>query len=252
MKKLLSIAVASVAVAALADPFSPTIGVTQITTSLKNTVIPVQFSSLTNGNVTADSLVCTNGLPNGTCLYIFDGTSQSYSAWVLGNTGWIGATRAGEDGISAVLPAEGQSLAVGSALWISIPGASSENQKTFSLYGKVASVTNTTIVAGTKAEPKYNLVCNPTGAQMEYSTLIGKLSALNPVKGDTASPLIDRKFPGNFVYDGSEWKFITNYEGSVVVMTMAQFYGWFGDDEKFPARGAFWYVSKGGAGSISW
>ena len=248
MKKLLSIAVASVAVAALADPFSPAIGVTQITTSLKNTVIPVQFSSLTNGNVTADSLVCTNGLPNGTCLYIFDGTSQSYSAWVLGNTGWVGAKRAGVDGIDAAAAAEGQVLAAGSALWISLPEA---EETTFSLYGKVASVTNTTIVGGTKAEPKYNLVCNPTGAQMEYSTLIDKLSALNPVKGDTASPLIG-ECKGNFVYDGTAWKFITNNEGSVVVLTMAEFYGLFGEDEKFPARGAFWYVSKGGAGTISW
>ena len=248
MKMLLSIAVASFAVAAVAEPFSPAIGVTKITTSLKNTVIPVQFSSLTNGNVTADSLVCTNGLPNGTCLYIFDGTSQSYSAWVLGNTGWVGAQRAGVDGIDAAAAAEGQVLAVGSALWISLPEAA---ETTFSLYGKVASVTNTTIVAGTKAEPKYNLVCNPTGAQMEYSTLIGKLSALNPVKGDTASPLLGY-FYGNFVYDGTQWKFVVNYQGSMQVLTMEEFYAVYGADEKFPARGAFWYVSKGGAGTISW
>ena len=250
MKKLLSIAVASVAVAALADPFSPTIGVTQITTSLKNTVIPVQFSSLTNGNVTADSLVCTNGLPNGTCLYIFDGTSQSYSAWVLGNTGWVGATRAGVDGIDAAAAAEGQVLAVGSALWISLPEAA---ETTFSLYGKVATATNTTIIGGTKAAPKYNLVANPTGADIEYSVLIDKLSALNPQSGDTASPLIGR-FKGNFVYDGTQWKFITTNpaNGSMVIMTMEDFFGAFGDDEKFPAHAGFWYVSKGGAGQISW
>ena len=74
MKKLLFLAVASFAMAAVAVDFSPTIGVTQVTTTNKNTIVAVPFNSLADGgNMSVTNLVCTNGLDNGTHIYVFKG-----------------------------------------------------------------------------------------------------------------------------------------------------------------------------------
>ena len=43
MKKILTIAVASLAIAAVADSYSPQIGVTKLSLSNKNNLLPVQF-----------------------------------------------------------------------------------------------------------------------------------------------------------------------------------------------------------------
>ena len=81
MKKLLSITVASLAFAAVADYAAPQIGVTTITATSKNTIIPVPFKALSDGTsgITVTDLVKTNGLPNNTWLLAYNGTN--YSSW---------------------------------------------------------------------------------------------------------------------------------------------------------------------------
>lgn len=155
MKKILSIAVASFALAAVADTYSPTIGVTQVPLTYKDSIIAVPFASLTNGNISVTDLVCTNGLSQGDILYVFE--DNTYTGWVLTGTGWVKAQNETPTG------AQGSSngaVASGGAIWISLFNAPAANQ-TVSIYGKWVSPTATTLAPATASADKQNLVANP-------------------------------------------------------------------------------------------
>ena len=237
MKKLLTIAVASIAVAAAADSYSPSIGVTSISLSKKNNVIPVQFNSLaTSGNVTAGELVCTNNIPLHSHLYVYD---NGYTAWELQETGWVGlnvvASTAADD-ITYSGNATAKSLSAGSAIWLSFPAAT-VLPITVAVYGKVAESASTEIAVGASNAPKSTLICNPTSSSV---ALADKVSSLSLAKGDTIQPL-GATFSGNYVYSGSSWTKIE--EGKITqnatLPSLAQYTG-------------CWFVSKGGSGTITW
>ena len=235
MKKLLTIAVASIAVAAAADnAYSPSIGVTSIGLSQKNNVIPVQFNSLaTSGNVTAGELVCTNNIPPSSHLYVYD---DGWTAWELQASGWAPVTTVTADGITGGSGADTKYLPAGSAIWLSFPAAP-DSAINVSFYGKVAASTSTTVAAGASDAPKSTLICNPTSSSV---ALAGKVSSLSLAKGDTIQPL-GATFSGNYVYSGSSWTKIE--EGKIT------------QNATLPSLGQYagcWFVSKGGSGTITW
>ena len=173
MKKLLSIAAASLAVAAVADTFSPTIGVTQIPLTYQNTIISVPFASLADGGaISVTDLVCTNGLVSGDIIYVFE--SNKYTGWVLTEAGWTKADIQTPTGAQGT--ADGN-VASGGAIWIALKDAPAAN-KTVSIYGKWVSPTSTTIVGATASADKQNLVANPLQSNAR-ATITGA------AKGDT-------------------------------------------------------------------
>lgn len=252
MKKLLTIAIASIAVAAAADnTYSPSIGVTSISLSQKNNVIPVQFNSLaTSGNVTAGELVCTNNIPLNSHLYVYkDG---GYTAWELQPSGWVGLSVASTaDGISYSGNANEKDLPAGSAIWLSF-NAAPVSAIDVSFYGKVATSTNTTIVAGAVSAPVCTLVCNPTGATVAGATLVSKIaSGISPVKGDKITLVGGSSFDGYYSYSATsgKWKYVTTDSEGKTSATVAT--------PELPDLGpnqGFWYQrSKGAAaGTIEW
>ncbi len=236
MKKILSIAVASLAVAAVAADFSPNIGVTTLVLTNRNTVIPVQYTSLDGGGtITADALVCTNNIPLQSHLVIYN--NGSYTAWTLLNTGWEAldvATTVSE--ISVGIP-QNQELATGSAIWLCINNADvsydalSPSIKV-SLYGvKPATATTTTVEAN-----KATLVCNMTGSYKLFSEL---LKNINPVKGDKIMLIPSGSMNDYYSYnaDLKVWGYRLNREQGLPELGPYQ---------------AFWYTSAGGSGTISW
>lgn len=248
MKKLLTIAVASIAVAAAADgSYSPSIGVTSISLSQKNNVIPVQFNSLADsGNVKAGNLVCTNNIPLNSHLYVYD---NGYTAWELSASGWnpLNVVSSG-DGISYSGNADEKSLPAGSAIWLSFPETPG-SAINVSFYGKVATSTNTTIAAGTSSDPVSTLVCNPTGATVAGGTLVAKLaSGVGPVKGDKITLVGGSSYSGYYSYSKSgNWKFVTTDGNGVTTATL--------QDPELPnleANQGFWYQRHGAALSIGW
>jgi len=241
MKKILSIAVASFAVAAVAADFSPQIGVTSISLSQKNNIIPVQFASLGSGGpIAAGELVCTNNIPLQSHLYVYDAAS-GYTAWELQQSGWVGldiVSSTTMDGIP--IPsgdANGKTIAAGSAIWLSFNAVPAEPCQ-IAVYGKVAASTNVTITAGSKDNPMSYLVCNPTGSPV---ALGDKVSGLTFAKGDTITPLGGDTFAGNYIYTGSAWVHVTD-AGMASDVTLPT----------IPAYKGFWFVSKGGSGTIAW
>jgi len=153
MKKLLFIAVASSALVAVAEYTSQTIGVTEITTTNANTIISVPFASLNGGgNISANDLVCTNGLEHGTALHVFK--DNTYYSWALDRSaGWVPAP--GTSQSSEVVIANSD-VACGGAIWIVLPGAPSTPKSIF-IYGDFSTpVATSSLVSG-----KDNLVANP-------------------------------------------------------------------------------------------
>ena len=241
MKKLLTIAVASIAVAAAADnAYSPSIGVTSIGLSQKNNVIPVQFNSLaTSGNVTAGELVCTNNIPPSSHLYVYD---DGWTAWELQASGWAPVTTVTADGITGGSGADTKYLPAGSAIWLSFPNTP-DPAINVSFYGKVATSTNTTITAGTESAAVSTLVCNPTGTTIIGTALTTKLSTIVEPK-DKIIPL-DATFDGYYSYSNKDkvWK-------KVVGATSTE-----ADLPDVGANSGFWYVKEKGntkGGSIVW
>ena len=159
MKTILSLAAASLALVAIAEP-SPTIGVTQISTTNKNTLVAVPFTSLTNSTValSVKDLVCTNGLDLGTWIYVH--TGSAYAAWKLEATGWTAAVSQTSGGqiIDASAADANQTVNYGTSFWIVLPEApAAGTPKTFCIYGNATALPSSpAITAGV------NFVANTT------------------------------------------------------------------------------------------
>lgn len=171
MKKLLSLAVAAFALAAMADYAGQTIGVTKITTTNQNTIVAVPFTSLTNSlvNISANDLVSTNGLPADTVLQVFK--NDQYYGWQLDrNTGWVAV---GDSSTSAAAVIANSTIACGGAIWVVLPDAPATSQDIY-IYGDFTEEpTESSIVAGVA-----NLIANPLQSDATVA-----LSG-TPAKGD--------------------------------------------------------------------
>ena len=232
MKKLLSIAVAAMAAVALADdPVvtgtpSTEIGVTKITTTKQNTIVAVPFSSLrANGPVSAKDLVKITNLADGTQLFVFDGSA--YSAWVLDEGVWEAATSATLGGIVVGTPAEDQTLATGSAIWLVRP-ESDTGSKDFYVYGKFEANVSQSIVVGT------NLIANPLQGKATFNFEAATAGDVITVPNDNVAPV-------RYTYDGTNWKRpgASRFAAPVV------------EKPDLEAGCGFWYTAKK-VGTMTW
>lgn len=170
MKKLLSLAVASFALVAVADGYtSQTIGVTKITTSIKDTIVAVPFKSLTNAtvSVSANDLVCTNGLPANTRLAVF--VNNSYGYWELAPEGWVVPANQSID-----VPANSL-VRSGGAIWVQLPTAPETTQDIY-IFGDFTVQQTTSAIFGGGSSVA-NLVANPLQS-------VATINVANPVVGD--------------------------------------------------------------------
>jgi len=238
MKKLLSVSLATLAFAAVADYSPITVEVRNITPSVQNTIIPVPVTTIGSTDpVSVHDLVKAANLPNDTMLYYFNGTS--YKAWKKDSTGaWTTPDISATIGSAEVTQGSDEiHVSVGAALWVSFPANTTLSEQTIVVYGAPVASKTSTIAVGT------NLLANPTGAAVTGAVLAEKLAGAGmttkPVKGDKITYLGGSSYSGYFTYTGTVWK-------KVVGKTITE-----GLDD-LPANGGFWYISKGGAGTINW
>lgn len=142
MKKLLTIAMMTAAVSALATESSNTFGILRVDSSAAQTIVSVPWEAAGGGAIKVKDVVKTANLNNGDQLYYFDGSN--YKLWVLGANGWEGATTVAH-GITPSKGTDEDTLARGGAIILvrNNPAAS------FYLYGQYTTAgSSTTCVAG--------------------------------------------------------------------------------------------------------
>lgn len=192
MKKLLSLSLASLAFAAVADI---TVGVTAIQTTSKNTIVAVPYSAIgTTDPIAPKDLVKAANLPEETMLYVFNGTS--YYAWKNDGKGaWIvpdlvSTTVAGVD---VSTPSGSVTLNKGSALWVVLPDANSYSQ-TIYVYGNGASTATTSTVSAGNC-----LVANPLSTTASFTVTDATPGDIITIPNDSNAPTLYR-------YNGTKWR----------------------------------------------
>lgn len=231
MKKLLSISVASLALAAMAAYTPTTVGVTKVTTSNKSTIVPVAYKSLSTGeSIAVADLVKSANLPGDTMLYVYDGTK--YYAYINGGGTWTGVTTVSTiDGVNT--PEAGTTsltLAAGSAVWIVLKDTPSSSQDIY-VYGAYQTGVTSTAIAG-----KTTLIANPLQSTATVAISgVTKGDVIMIPKGDTTNPDIYT---------------CMNVEGSVPTWKKSRVTVSLPD---FDMGQGFWYVSKGASdATLTW
>lgn len=230
MKKLLSLAVATLALAAMADYTGQTIGVTKVTTTNRNTIVAVPFASLTNGTVaiSANDLVSTNGLPTTTNLHVFK--DDAYYTWVLDAAGgWLPAPDSSQLNDPGIVIAN-STIASGGAIWVVLPDTPATSQDIY-IYGDFSNpVTASSLVSG-----KNNLVANPLQSKATIS------AEFVPAPGDvvtvTKDGIADKyEYKQNKAKTSSAWR----KDGKTATLPQIE-----------EGQG-IWYFRAGGNTSITW
>lgn len=253
MKKILSIVFCAAAVSVFGDTetqLGGEIGVAEVTSSDKNTIVAVSYEDLDpsiKSGIAVSNLVKTTNLTVGDQLVIY--VDGEYSSWILAQEGDGKPKYWAKNEVTFMIKADGSSTegtgleasesirTVGTGIWL-VRNADYKpgTEFKFYLYGKPVSAPQTTIAGGA-----VNLVGNPTPNPV---TLTEGLEGM--LKGATKGDRIE--VPGGtgilgrlvYTYDGTQWQT-------------------FGSDHKLtpglptiPANQGFWYVSKGGSFTMSW
>ena len=226
MKKLLSIAIAALATAAVADVVTTgnQVGVTKITTTKQHTVVAVPYTKLADGTaIPVGQLVKAKNLPAGTQLHTYVGGQYSAFERDSDGTGWTAGTGNNEPP---------STLSKGSAIWIVLPSAPGENQsQDIYIYGKFDASVPQTVSEGA------NLLANP----LQTSATL----TITPVKGDIIQIPNDNGVTDQYMWtqkksekDGPSWHRNNVKEAPPAI----------------PAGVGFWYVRKSGGGTadVSW
>ena len=195
MKKLLSLSLASLAFAAVADYQPIQVGVTAIQTTSKNTIVAVPYSAIgTSTPIAPKDLVKAANLPEETMLYVFNGTS--YYAWKNdGNGAWIlpDLVSTTVAGVNVSTTSGSVTLNKGSALWVVLPEGV-EYPKTIYVYGNGASPATTSTVSAGNC-----LVANPLQTTASFNVEGATLGDIITIPNDSNAPTLYR-------YNGTKWR----------------------------------------------
>ena len=182
MKFSIFLSVMLVAGATLASSVesADTFGVLKITSTNTETVVSVPWEAAGGGAVKVKDFVKTTNMTAGDALYLYDASEQSYKEWVLGDSGWVGATTVKVAGITAAAGSD-DILNRGDALiiWRQNYGSGDTPADSIYLYGKYNST-------GVTSYPMaYN--AGATKATLFAPVPVGSIGASIHVNDDTTT-----------------------------------------------------------------
>ena len=224
-----------------------TFGVLKVTCSAQKVIIATPWVACATADaaVKVTDLVMTSGLANGDAILVYQ-NDGSFKSWVIADGEWVPqiVSQAGQTVSSG--SADSAAIARGKAFWFVKNSFTDGDTYDLYLYGQDTTVAATsTIAVGTSANPAYSLVASP------------KTTAANLNSGVTFS----------FTPNAADEIRVPRFNLPDVVYTYKAGQGWGTSVKKqvgsvfkkeweagctIPAGTGFWYVSKGGSGTITW
>ena len=223
-----------------------TFGVLRVTCSAQKVIIATPWVECATADaaVKVTDLVMTSGLANGDAILVYQ-NDGSFKSWVIADGAWVPqiVSQAGQT-VSSGDPASA-AVARGKAFWFVKNSFTAGATYDLYLYGQDATTTATsTIVAGTSASPAYSLVASPNtvAADLNAKNFDGTRNAADEIR-------VPRHNLPDLIYtfkDGQGWgTSVKKQVGSVFKKVWEA-------GCTIPAGTGFWYVSKGGSGTITW
>ncbi len=224
-----------------------TIGVLAVTDAPANTIIPVPWSSLADGEeISVSNLVRTATLKAGDNIKAYDAKTGTYRFWTLNeNKEWEPNITASGSGSEVSPESDRFTIPRGAGVWL-LRGEESTN--TVYLVGGVSeSDTTSELAAGTGdggSKPTWNLVGNPT---VETKAI--------PAAGRDGDQIMvpTKGAPRNYTYENGKWYY---YETEVVernnVKVGVRSVRREAASVDIPAGTGFWYLNRGDAANIEW
>ena len=224
-----------------------TFGVLKVECASQKVIIATPWvECLTAGNVKVTDLVMTSGLENGDAILVYDAANDRFKSWVISGGAWSSTPVADVAGTVITGDAQSETIARGQAFWFVKKTFTTNDTYNLYLYGQDTTAGATsTIAGGTSGSPAYSLVASPSVATNDLN------SATRDFTPNAADEIrVPRYNLPDLIYTyktggwGTEVK--TQISG-----TNRYKKTWQAGCLIPPGKG-FWYVSKGGSGTITW
>ena len=227
------------------------LGVMPLQVSGKEVILNIPWieSGKQDNAVAVSNLVKTAGLGVGDSLLWYDTSSKGYQGWHIvsdnGTNRWVASTTVNMGGESKTVSAGSVELRRGQALILSRSSAAATTIYIIGQDGTGVSLPSITISKGTTASPSYTLFAPPSVSGLTVNSINWNITEPTSVANDYI-----------LLSDGSQLRYRESTSGSGEYAWIKYSYGGNGalikdTDPTIPAGTGAWYVSKGGAPTIS-
>ena len=226
-----------------------TFGVLKVTCSAQKVIIATPWVKCGDATspVKVTDLVMTSGLETGDAILVYDADNDRFKSWVISGGAWSSTPVADVAGTVITGDAQSEAIARGQAFWFVKKSFTAGDTYDLYLYGQDSTATATsTIAVGTSTSPAYSLLASPNtvAADLNAKNFSGTRNAADEIR-------VPRHNLPDLIYtfkDGQGWGTST----SVQIGTTGRYKKVWTAGCTIPAGTGFWYVSKGGSGTITW
>ena len=218
-------------------------GVLKVTCDSQKAIIATPWVKCgdANASVKVTDLVMTAGLENGDAIIVYQGSS--FKAWAIANGSWTptpivdgGTTYSAGDAASAA-------VARGEAFWFVKSAFTSGSTYDLYLYGQKSEAAATATVTANA----YSLIASPSVADTDMNSVTFSFTPnaadeIQVPNADTSKP------PTSYTYKSGKW----GAKVKTPIGTTGQYMSKWTAGCTIPAGRGFWYISKGGSGTITW
>ena len=224
-----------------------TFGVLKVTCSAQKVIIATPWVKCATADaaVKVTDLVMTDNLTENDAIIVYVG--NEFKGWQLNSSKqWIATAVTGAGGTVTGGDEADAAIARGQAFWFIKSDYTSGDYDLY-LYGQDTTATATsTIAVGTSANPAYSLLASPNtvAADLNAKNFDGTRNAADEIR-------VPRHNLPDLIYtfkDGQGWGTLT----STQIGTTGRYKKQWTAGCTIPAGTGFWYVSKGGSGTITW
>ncbi len=227
-----------------------TFGVLKVTCEAKKVIIATPWvECLTAGNVKVTDLVMTANLTEGDAIIVY--ASNAFKRWELNSSKqWVGTPVSDATGTAAGGDAASAAIARGLAFWFIKSDYTSGTYDLY-LYGQdTTAAATSTIAGGDSTTPAYSLVASPktTDANLNATGVVG----FTPNAADEIRIPRDNLPDVVYTYKATQTGWGASTKVAIEGTDPVRYKKTWTKGCTIPAGTGFWYVSKGGSGTITW